>query len=236
MGIYPHPFAELASAHHDVAHARLPALRPESGRASSGECSAPQHQRVSSFSAASQADVRGWLSTLNSQLSTSDGGHRLSLQYLAERVGCGDFRHSSTSSGVGRVDRGTERPTERDVLHPDFAQLFLLDSEADRRPLPGGGDFVRVWPDVETDARDHADRFVAARLLAAREMGRSREPGAGSREYVIGFILLDRHVPIFINRLAPYLPLFHSPSLPLLLPAPRSLPRHPTQRPVVKEQ
>src|SRR6266568_210454 len=151
MGAHAYSLPELAPTHHDLAHARLPIVRCESRRAPFGECVFPQYRGSAPFCfAAANESEPDW-------------------QYLAERVRRRDFRHSSIASRIGGVDCGTQRRAQWNVFYADACGLRRLHAEAIGRSLSDDVGLVCVRSDVETNVDHDADRFAAARLLAAEQ-------------------------------------------------------------------
>ena len=145
MGVHARSFPEQAPADDDVAHARLPVIRRE--------------RRCASFSKRVFSQRRGGPAF---RFPVAD-----QLPVVGERVHRGGVRDSSVAGRIGRLDRGTQRRLERRFLYGHTDRVRRLYAEAFDRPLRDVVDLVRVRVDVETDASHDADRFAAARLLAA---------------------------------------------------------------------
>jgi len=141
-------FAQLASVHDDVAHARLATVRPKTGRPSFDERALALRERRFAFSFAATYRSLGL-------------GQRVCRRALCD---------SSAACRIGGVDLGTQRRLERVVLFPDALCLHSLHTKAERCALRDDVDLVRVWFVVETDASHAAGNFAFARLLAAEKI------------------------------------------------------------------
>ena len=165
MGVHPRSFPELAPAHDDFAHARLPIVRRESRRASFNERVFPQHCCGAAF----------YFTRTNYRRSDLAAGRVRPIggpdwRYLDERLRRGRFRNSSLAGRIGGVDCGAERCAQRNVLYADADCLCCLHAEGIARPLPNDVDTLCVWPDVKTDVDHDAGDSAAARLLAAESI------------------------------------------------------------------